>query len=72
MGTYLADIGVTMEIEQCAEIMETISISSNPDDTRQVSGMHGGKGAIAIIKMTTTSAGANYTYNHGNQAYETR
>ena len=70
VGTYLADIGVTMEIEQCAEIMETISISSNPDDTRQVSGMHGGKGAIAIIKMTTTSAGANYTYNHGNQAYE--
>lgn len=50
--------------------METISISSNPDDTRQVSGSHGGKDGFAIIKMTTTSDGANYTYQHGNQDYE--
>lgn len=66
----LAEIGVTMNIEQCAEIMETISISSNPDDTRQVSGSHGGKDNFGIIKMTTTAAGANYTYQHNNQEYE--
>ena len=50
--------------------METISISSNPDDTRQVSGSHGGKDNFGIIKMTTTAAGANYTYQHNNQEYE--
>ncbi len=68
--TYLAAIGVTMQIEQCAEIMEAISISNDPDDTRQVSGTHGGKGSFAMIKLTTTSGGANYCYNHGNQEYE--
>ena len=70
VATYLAEIGVTMNIESTAEIMEAISISSNPDDPRQVSGTHGGKDNFAIIKMTTTAAGANYTYQHGNQEYE--
>lgn len=68
--TYFAAIGVTMTTESCAEIMEAISISGNPDDPRQVSGSHGGKDNFGIIKMTTTSAGANFTYQHGNDAYE--
>ena len=60
--SYLAAVGIKMNIENASDIMETISVSTDPDNPNCVSGTHGGKNNSAIIKMTTLEGGANYGY----------
>jgi peptide/nickel transport system substrate-binding protein len=66
---YLSKIGITMNIEPAAEMMEAVQISQDVEDPRQFNTYAGGFPSLALANMMTGDSGMPNGYNHQDQAY---
>lgn len=69
-ASYLAQIGVTMNITTVGDIMEMISINTDPTETRAMNTTFGGFETLASMTLITSSTGSNYGLRHNNQEFE--
>ena len=68
-ASYLAQVGITMNISVAAEMMEAVQHSQDYNDVRQSAGFGGGYGDYMLAFMMTGNGAMPNAYGHNDQEY---
>lgn len=68
-ASYLAQVGITMNISVAAEMMEAVQHSQDYNDVRQSAGFGGGYGDYMLAFMMTGNGAMPNAYGHDDQEY---
>ena len=70
VSTYLAQIGVTMNVVTVGDIMEMIQANTNPEEERAMNTTYGGAETVNAAVMIYSETGSNYGLRHHCQEFE--
>ena len=68
--SYLAEIGVVMNITQISDIQEMLSINTDTTTTSAMNTTFGGFETLAAMVMITSETGSNYGLRHNSDEFE--
>jgi peptide/nickel transport system substrate-binding protein len=66
---YLSQVGITMNIEVAAEMMESVQASQDGEDTRQSNGYGGGYSSYSLAFNMTGNGAMGNAYFHDDQSW---
>jgi ABC-type transport system substrate-binding protein len=70
-ASYLAEVGITMNVTTVGDIMEMISINTSPTEERPMNTTYGGAETVnAAIMIYSERYGSNYGLRHHNDEFE--
>ena len=70
VSTYLAQIGVTMNVVTVGDIMEMIQANTDPAEERAMNTTYGGAETVNAAVMIYSETGSNYGLRHHSQEFE--
>jgi ABC-type transport system substrate-binding protein len=68
--SYLAQVGIVMNVVTVGDIMEMISVTTSATDNRPMASTYGGAEGVSVLGITLSSSGSNYGVRHNCQEFE--